>query len=557
MKRNIIIILTLILCKSTNIFAFDVKTDKFTYRANDTISFSVECNTPNLKIQLRDLSIKGEPIIVEIEIKQQWVVPADVPCHAIGIYLKDEETGQSTYSSYFRIVDDTMITTYEIEKMQHKGLDIFTLNGGMSAEYAVQKSLSDLCGAISHTWKIGPGGGPNPVWGTPDFLVSSIKETISLYNENLGEHTPIETVIISTGIPVIPYLSATLDAVVLPLHFLASVNSIKEIESILNYSGINGYPSYATLGYDASMDDVGVAWVKMLDLPKEYIEFINNHQVKNVIIAGIGQEVYSESFCRKLKKSGKQNEEYANGSLYILYTQSGSAFDINSLSSHLRDYDENKLEEGKFLADWESGIIDSQIETFSETINKNTKAKPYSLIASSDMAHMYNLAVDLSLAYLKKNNIEVDGVVLNEYLISHPKYELSKGRLPLLYWQFTPASTTINTLDNYITTATANCFPKIRLKEKNIHINARIGKYDLENELKSRSYSNTTKRLDNVEEIWDMTDGINAPCEFIVHDILCSEVTAYKEHIRTHASLTIGDLDNLMKQVPEIILKSK
>ncbi len=555
MRKTIIIILVFICYNPAHLLAFDVRTDRLTYRAGDTIFFSVEHNTSPVKIQLRDITIKGEPVVAEIGTQRQWVVPADAPRHAIGIYLKEDNTGKTTYSSYFRIVDSTMITTYDIEKTKHEGLNVFTLDGGMSAEYAVQKSLTDLCGAISHTWKIGPGGGPNPVWGTPDFLVSSIDKTISLYNENLGKTTPIETVIISTGVPVIPYLSATLNAVVLPLHFLVSVNAIKEIESILNYSTANGYPSYATLGYDASMDDVGVAWIKMLDIPKEYKEFISDHQVKNVIIAGIGQDVHSESFCRKLKGSGQQQEEYSDGSLYILYTQSGSPFDIASLSSHLKDYDENELEEGKFLADWESGIIDHQIKTFSTTICKDTKAKPYTLIAPSDMGHMYNLAVNLSLAYLKKNGIAANGVVLNEYLISHPKYELSHGKIPLLYWQFTPAATTINTLDNYITAATTDYFPEVRLKEKNIHINARIGKYDLENELKSRGYSNTTKRLDHIEEIWNTEDGINAPCEFIAHDIICSGIPGYQERIKAHASLTMEDLGNLIKQVPDIILK--
>ena len=55
-----------------------------------------------------------------------------------------------------------------------------------------------------------------------------------------------------------PYLSAAMEAPVLPLHFLVSVNSTKEISSILEYSSQAGVPCYATLGYDASMDDVGV-----------------------------------------------------------------------------------------------------------------------------------------------------------------------------------------------------------------------------------------------------------------------------------------------------------
>lgn len=168
-------------------------------------------------------------------------------------------------------------------------------------EYAVQKSLANLTAGVSHTWQIGPGGGPKPVWGTPVSFNNPIRYS-SLYNEYLGKSEKLKTVIIATGVPTVPYLSAAMEAPVLPLHFLVSVNSTKEVSSILEYSSQAGVPCYATLGYDASMDDVGVAWIKLLALPDEYRKFIIEHEVENVIIAGIGEDVKSESYCRKLIK---------------------------------------------------------------------------------------------------------------------------------------------------------------------------------------------------------------------------------------------------------------
>lgn len=125
--------------------------------------------------------------------------------------------------------------------------------------------------------------------GTPDFLQQSVQHTVDLYNEYLGKSKKLKTVIIATGVPAVPYLSAAMEAPVLPLHFLVSVNSTKEVSSILEYSSQAGVPCYATLGYDASMDDVGVAWIKLLALPDEYRKFIIEHEVENVIIAGIGK----------------------------------------------------------------------------------------------------------------------------------------------------------------------------------------------------------------------------------------------------------------------------
>ena len=281
-------------------------------------------------------------------------------------------------------------------------------------------------------------------------------------------------------------MSAVLDAVVLPFHFLVSVDSIKSVQSILEYSNSKGYPSYATLGYDASMADVGVAWIKFLDVPDIYLKFIRDHKVKNVIFLGVGDGVHSESFCRRVRGTGEPDKHYSNGSLYILYTQSGSDFDIESISSNIKDYDPDKLEEGKMLADWESGVVQAHLDTIVDDRKTKTSAKPFSIISPYDMSDMYDLAADISLEYINKNNIDFQGVMFNEYLISQPKYELMNGKIPLLYWQFTPASRIVNRLSDYILPAAEVYFPDTDFKELSIHVNARIGKYDIIKELEKR-----------------------------------------------------------------------
>lgn len=293
-----------------------VLTDKFVYSQGEKVVFTFDGKSEGKTIILKYLSKKGEPVLAEIGGEPfVWEVPSEFTPAAVGVYQKEE--GQLTYSSYFRVVTPGMLTTYQIAKEEYKGLNVFMLDGGMSAEYAVQKSLANLTAGVSHTWRIGPGGGPKPVWGTPDFLQQSVQHTVDLYNEYLGKSKKLKTVIIATGVPAVPYLSAAMEAPVLPLHFLVSVNSTKEVSSILEYSSQAGVPCYATLGYDASMDGVGVAWIKLLALPDEYRKFIIEHEVENVIIAGIGEDVKSESYCRKLSKTGVDGQEYADGSLYI------------------------------------------------------------------------------------------------------------------------------------------------------------------------------------------------------------------------------------------------
>ena len=531
-----------------------VLTDKFVYSQGENVVFSFDGKSENKTIILKYLSKEGEPVIAEIrEEPFVWKVPSEFTPAAVGVYQK--EAGQLIYSSYFRVVTPGMLTTYQITKEEYEGMNVFMLDGGMSAEYAVQKSLANLTAGVSHTWFIGPGGGPEPVWGTPDFLQRSVRHTVDLYNEHLGKSKKLKTVIISTGVPTVPYLSAAMEAPVLPLHFLVSVNSTKEVSSILEYSSQAGDPCYATLGYDASMNDVGVAWIKLLALPDEYRKFIIEHEVENVIIAGIGENVKSESYCRKISKTGVDGQEYANGSLYILYTQSGSEHDIHTISRNIVDYNILSLEEGKDLADWESGVVNRQIDNISKGIREHTPAQVYSLIATHDMMDMYNLGANIAMYFMYKNreqkNISVQGIYLNEYLISQPLYELTQGYIPLLFWQFVPPVSTIERIKRDIQKVVDTYEKGVLLENGTVHVNARVGKEELVQELKKRGFRFVTKRKDNVEELWDLSDGINSPCEEVAKNIVKKiGVKKYQTQCKNSQYLDPDDLKKVIGDIP-------
>lgn len=556
--KQLIVALLIVLWAGGEVVA-RVLTDKFVYSRGEKVLFKFDEQLEERTVILKYLSEQGEPVLAEITAEPYiWEIPAGFTPAAVGVFQKEE--GRMTYSTYFRVTTPGMLTTYQIAKEEYKGLNVFLLDGGMSAEYAVQKSLANLTAGVSHTWQIGPGGGPKPVWGTPDFLQQSIRHTVDLYNQHLGDKKKFETVIIATGVPAVPYLSAAMEAPVLPLHFLVSVNSTKEVSSILEYSSQVSVPCYATLGYDASMDDVGVAWIKLLDLPDEYRKFIIDHKVENVIIAGIGEEVRSESYCRKLSTTEINGQEYADGSVYILYTQSGSDQDINTISRNIVDYRSLCLEEGRFLADWESGVVGRQIDNISRSIRKATPAKVYSLIASDNMMDMYNLGTNMAMYYIHKNKdrvkVSVQGTYLNEYLISQPLYELTQGYIPLLYWQFVPPSSTIDRVKRDIQKIVDDYEKDVLLENKTVHVNARIGKTELVQELKKRGFRFVTKRQDNVEELWDLSDGVNSPCEEIVENIVERiGVKQYKAQCKNALYLDLNDLKQLTEHIPGLELR--
>ena len=246
------------------------------------------------------------------------------------------------------------LTCYQIEeKLWKGGLKVYLLDGGMSAEFVVQKAAEALNLGISHTWHVsGPASGPNPVYATPAFLQKSVQATVEFYDRILGVDTPFDTVIISTGIPSVPYLSATMRAPVLPLHYLVCFDSIEEVQSVLEQASSDGMSAYATAGQDPSVEP-GVAWIKLLDLPELYAEFLKRHRVSNVLLVGSTATSGGETMARQLS-SGIASEAYSPESIYIMYT-GGEPGDSTALREKIKDFDQLELKDEFIgISDWES-----------------------------------------------------------------------------------------------------------------------------------------------------------------------------------------------------------
>ena len=104
----------------------------------------------------------------------------------------------------------------------------------------------------------------------------------------------LKTVIISTGVPTVPYLSAAMEAPVLPLHFLVSVNSTKEVSSILEYSSRSSASKFAKPGFGresgtsisaaltAGATALFVNWGLQSDPPR----YFTNREIKSLLIRG-------------------------------------------------------------------------------------------------------------------------------------------------------------------------------------------------------------------------------------------------------------------------------
>lgn len=577
---------------------YNCKTQKGSYFIGDKVnlsftisnssSSSIKIKSIKAKIQnlnhpngfINEISLEHNLIITgknkyQLSNSEIWTVPANVAKDPYGVFIEyvlDNGHTEMTYQTFFHVVDTNMITTFQIQRFSYHGLPVFSLDGGMSAEYAVEKSGANLASGISDSWKVNAhASGPNHVYATPEFLQNSVRQTVNFYNSILGSSTSVESVIISTGIPSVPYLSSAMKAPVLPLHFLVSANTVKEVQSVLNYSNAKGYSSYATLGYDASVP-YAVAWVKLLDIPKEYIDFLIQHKVKNVILLGATAATGGEATAKKVISDTRTDlNKYSVGSLYILYPQGGIDADSIAIMEKIKDFNEIKTQVNfTRVADWESGIIPEQVKNFSEKIKRKTAIKNIQFITALDDGELYNLATYVSLAFIYKNknafttngSSPINGVALNPYLLSDPLYENRFKYIPLVYWQGNPLHSIIDNLDKVVKPAISSYFPESMYADLNFWINSSVNfggpekAMAIKNALLANGFKNIKENDYSFDEVWDPKDGMDAPCEVRAKELIdFSSAQALKNWNTNLLPLSPDDLVDLSHRFSKILIK--
>lgn len=458
--------------------------------------------------------------------------------------------------------DNKKLTCFDISREKYEGVDVFKLDGGMSAEYVVEKAAENLTSGISQSWYVNaPGSGPNHVYATPEFLEKSVNYTVDFYNQAFGRDKKLETVIIAPGIPSIPYISNALKAPVLPLHFLVSTNSVKAIQAILKYSDENNCPSYATLSHDPSVP-YAVSWIKLLDMPEAYKNFIKQHDVKNVIILGSTGVSTGETKAKRLLDGNSSDAEYADQSIYIMYpgTSPDDVITLNQKIEDLKDF--NQADEFIRVADWESGINPKQLTNLGNSSKDINSVKAVITVTAEDLGKLYNMGTYCTVALMSKNKQmfgEIKGVVFNPYLISHPVIEAQMGYVPLLYWQLVGANYTVHNFEHNALTAIKHFFPETKAKNLKLWLNSTRnfgGAWSADNlkkELVSNGFSNFTENNYTVDEVWNLSDGVNAPCELlfqeIKHGIGFKELKKWNDSIQP---LTITDIKELTQLIGEI-----
>lgn len=109
----------------------------------------------------------------------EWKIPDNAANRTVFFtrvhVIIDGKKSVATPFWYIRVFNSTTIKQardlYHIGKEIYQGISVYTLDGGMSSEYAVEKSLAALDAGISHSWYTEHKGKvPRPIFSSPDFL---------------------------------------------------------------------------------------------------------------------------------------------------------------------------------------------------------------------------------------------------------------------------------------------------------------------------------------------------------------------------------------------------
>lgn len=512
--------------------------------------------TTRARVEVRPLSGAAERMPLDARGASsvyRWKVPATARPGAYGIYVASEQSVSPQYAGFFRVIEPDDLTTFQVRRDSYKGLPVLQLDGGMSAEFTLEKAADNLVGGVSHSWAVSaPGFGPRPVKSTPEFLYRSVRQAVDLYDSLLGQHAPLKSVLISTGVPSAPYVARVLGAPLLPMHFLASVGSIHEVSTMLATAGGAGLPSYATVSHDPSVHD-GVAWIKLLELPEPYRDFIRRHRVEHVYILGSSNTEGGETMARRILDP-PWTQAYAAGSIYLMYPQT-SHDDEATLRGKFGDLNDFDIApEFVRVVDWESGVSAPQLAGFHKSACKIGSVTSTTAVTATDLMDLYDLASFVTAAHLARNvspappTHALSGFVLNPYLLGHPSAEAWYGLVPIVFWQANPVDATSERVDRLIRAVRDDYFPLTRLDELTIKVNVTRNfggsiEERLVDSLARHGWSNIFHGTPSVDDVWDLADGMNSATELMAARLL-RDVSArkFRTWIGVLAPLNAADL---------------
>jgi hypothetical protein len=461
-------------------------------------------------------------------------------------------------ASFFRAGASGELTTAVTRRFSYKKIPVYALDGGLSTEFNIEKSAESLTAGVSHSWYLQEGGvGEPPVWGTPHFLRDSIRTTVDFYDDVLGRRSEIDTVIV--GIFSDGHIPRALGAVWLPAHFLVTTTTLQEVASMLDQSAVDGYPATATSGPDGSVPGYVASWINFTNMPAEYAEFIKRHNVKNVVlVGGDGQPAWGavSGGVNQVLRDGTVHSSRKPGDIIVLPA-------LGPLDAWAKDYADWPISDAVDAADWEVAFVKEAIPGIAA--GAKAAGARVTLVAGDGNEDMFEIESAATLAFMKKNErvftndgkqSAIQGIVTNTYLLSHPFYESRIGYVPFYLGSFTLADSVDVRLMQHLSAYIEHYFGPMDITKLPLWFDAARDMDAVDTVptfvpyLKQKGFSVWTLDYSG-DEVWDPTDGMNAPVELIAQRLAAlssaANLRAWNDSL---APIDIADLHELAAIVP-------
>jgi hypothetical protein len=463
-------------------------------------------------------------------------------------------------ASFFRAGASGELTTAVTRRFSYRKIPVYALDGGLSTEFNIEKSAESLTAGVSHSWYLQKDAvGEPPVWGTPHFLRDSIRTTVDFYDDVIGRRTEIDTVIV--GIFSDGHIPRALGAVWLPAHFLVTTTTLQEIASLLDQSTADDYPATATSGPDGSVPGYVASWINFMNMPAEYAEFIKRHKVKNVVlVGGDGEPAWGATTggVNQVLRDGTVHTTRQPGDIIVLPA-------LGPLDAWAKDYADWPLSDPVDAADWEVAFVKEAIPGIAA--GAKAAGAHVVLVAGDGNEDMFEIESAATLAFMKKNEKvftnggkqpAIQGIVTNTYLLSHPFYESRIGYVPFYLGSFTLADSVDVRLMQHLSAYIEHYFGPMDITKLPLWFDAARDMDAVDTVptfvpyLKQKGFSVWTLDYSG-DEVWDPSDGMNAPVELIAQRLAAlspaADLRAWNESL---TPIDIADLHELATIVPSL-----
>ena len=302
------------------------------------------------------------------------------------------------------------------------------VHGGLSAEIIFGRSISHKRNIIYRGWvNKSPSGSPNFIKDSVEYIVSELKKLVNV---------TAKYAIIGSGLDCVSYMCDLMDYIYLPIQFLVEAHNIDGLKLMLENADKSGIKCYASIINSKIYPTSVVAYIKLLEIPKIYIDYLEQVRINRVLCIGIYNRLgLNTCKIRQYTDSDSPRQFIQSKNIYLYYPNEnygGRHIDDTVYSDKIENINMSHIKDtASYMCDWEYGV--DNIGEFLIPFN----GKGY-VIYSDNITKMNILAYHITYQFMHNNDITPCGFVLNTSLIGNPFYEAIHGYYTYIYKSSNP-----------------------------------------------------------------------------------------------------------------------